>query len=200
MKIRRFLFLVCTLAGSVAGLSSVSAQTPPTDTAPPVTASPDPNGKSGSAGSNDNSRKPEIAPVTVQTTFVREEDGFVVWKVAPSGPAKIDVWISGVARCEGFDGADCGTITAGGPASFKQGNGHADQHLLIFQGFAKQGASCEVTNSIEYSVDSAATRQTVNGTYKCSGASTMGWTLFALFAAGAAGVAWVVHRKAEWER
>lgn len=139
-------------------------------------------------------------PVSVRKTFVAETVGHVSWKLAPSSPAKLDVWDAAAVKCEAFGGADCGDITSGGAGSFKQGNGNGEQYLLVYQPLTKDGESCKVTNTAEWAENDAAKRSSVTAAYECSGAPTMGWGLFALFATGAAGLAWVVQRKLSWSR
>ncbi len=61
----------------------------------------------------------------------------------------------------------------------------------------KDGESCKVKNTAEWQLvdDPNGERQSVDASYVCSGAPTMGWPLFGLFAAGALGMTWVARRK-----
>ena len=131
--------------------------------------------------------------VTVAKSFVSAADGVVTWRLEPNQPADLLVWDTGISGCEEHEGAACGDITAGGYGKFYATA--KGEYLLVTQEFKPDGDACKVTNTAEWATSDSEKRQTVTASYECSGASTMGWSLFALFATGAAGLAWVVQRK-----
>jgi len=117
----------------------------------------------------------------------------VTWRLEPNQPADLLVWDAGIGGCEEHEGAACGDITAGGYGKFYATA--KGEYLLLTQKFKSDGDACKVTNTAEWATSDSEKRQSVTASYECSGASTMGWSLFALFATGAAGLAWVVQRK-----
>ncbi|MBK7329030.1 MAG: hypothetical protein IPI85_08110 [Dehalococcoidia bacterium] len=131
--------------------------------------------------------------VTVAKSFVSAADGVVTWRLEPNQPADLLVWDTGISGCEEHEGAACGDITAGGYGKFYATA--KGEYLLLTQKFKSDGDACKVTNTAEWATSDSEKRQSVTASYECSGASTMGWSLFALFATGAAGLAWVVQRK-----
>lgn len=131
--------------------------------------------------------------VTVAKSFVSAADGVVTWRLEPNQPADLLVWDAGIGGCEEHEGAACGDITAGGYGKFYATA--KGEYLLLTQKFKSDGDACKVTNTAEWATSDSEKRQSVTASYECSGASTMGWSLFALFATGAAGLAWVVQRK-----
>lgn len=142
--------------------------------------------------------KPSGVVASVSKTFVSATDSEVTWKLAPDAAADLRVWDARAKGCEAFGGAKCGDIAEGGSGEFS--DKAKDQYLLVIQPFKKDGESCKVANTAEWAASESGKRSSVSASYECSGASTMGWGLFALFATGAAGVAWIVQRKIAWER
>lgn len=138
-------------------------------------------------------------PATVKKSFVKAEGGVVTWRLEPSSPANMVVRDVNAASCEGFAGAACGNIAAGGTGTFSSAGGN-DQHLLVTQPYKQDGESCSVKNTAEWSTDPTAStpHQSVDASYICSGAPTMGWRLFGLFAAGLLAMTWVARRKLQW--
>jgi hypothetical protein len=155
----------------------------------------------------DSAEAPKLPPATptpaakpsVKKTFVSDEEGLITWRLEPGAAVDLFVWDRTITGCEEHGGASCGEIASGGNGLFSA-SAKEQQYLLVSQKIEKKGDSCEVTNTAEFAPSPKEKPETVSATYKCSGASTMGWGLFALFAAGAASVAWVVHRKYEWQR
>jgi hypothetical protein len=131
----------------------------------------------------------------LKKTFVSAEDGVVTWRLELSEPGSGLVWDAEIFGCQEFGGAACGTILDGGPGEFTTGDG---QYLLVAQKFESDGESCSVKNVAEWAATDSDERQSVSANYECSGAPTMGWALFALFASGAVGLAFVVQRKYQW--
>lgn len=137
---------------------------------------------------------------TVSKTFVSAEDGYVTWRLAPTEAANLVVWDLSATKCEAFGGAECGDIASSGPGSFTGNPTASEQYLLVYQPYEVTGEACKVVNVAEWATSPSGERASVTASYECSGAPTMGWALFGLFAAGAASMAWVVQRKFAWSR
>jgi len=132
----------------------------------------------------------------ISKTFVTEKDGVVTWRIEPSVAADLQVWDARAVTCQEFGGAACGGIGAGDYGKF-----YADetgQYLLVTQPVEKEGDECAVTNTVEWSAEGSRERESTSATYKCSGASTMGWPLFGVLTAGMAGIGVYLHRKHRW--
>lgn len=134
----------------------------------------------------------------LKKSFVSAKDGIVTWRLELNMPGDVLVWDAGISNCEEFGGASCGKLLGGGPAWFVAKGDR--QYLLVTQKFEMDGESCGVKNTAEWAGNESDRRQSVTASYECSGAPTMGWELFGLFAAGAASMAWVVQRKFAWSR
>lgn len=133
----------------------------------------------------------------VKKTFVKADDSTVVWRIEPSTPADLLVWDLKAESCEEFGGAACGAIAKGGAGTFSSAS--KEQYLIVTQSYKKDGESCSVTNTAEWSAsNSTAKRQSVDASYICSGAPTMGWPLFGLFAAGVLAITLVARKKMQW--
>jgi hypothetical protein len=142
---------------------------------------------------------PTPSNVSVTKTFVSADDSVVTWKIAPSSAADLFVWDAVAAGCQGFGGADCGSLTAGGAGTFtSQPTG--DQYFLVAQDYTKDGDACEVSNTAAWAASLNGAQTSVSATYKCSGASTMGWGMFGIFVLSAVGMTWIVRRKSQWQR
>ncbi|MEO8538629.1 MAG: hypothetical protein ABI577_02735 [bacterium] len=139
------------------------------------------------------------APVTatVRKSFVSATDTEVTWRLQPSGASDLLVWDEAADGCEAFGGAACGGIGKGDYGKFYV-SAKDDQYLLVTQNYKKDGDACEVTNVAQWARDLEEKPDSVSATYKCSGASTMGWGLFGLFAISAVSLAWVVQKKTQW--
>lgn len=134
---------------------------------------------------------------SVKKTFVKADDSTVVWRIEPSTPADLLVWDLKAESCEEFGGAACGAIAKGGAGTFSSAS--KEQYLIVTQSYKKDGESCSVTNTAEWSAsNSTAKRQSVDASYICSGAPTMGWPLFGLFAAGVLAITLVARKKMQW--
>lgn len=142
------------------------------------------------AGASNTSTGPKVK---LTNSFVSAGETTVKWKVEPSDVRDVTVWNPAAVECEAFNGASCGNIGKGGSGTFSASG--PGQYLLITQPYELKDEQCEVTNVAEWIEGDATTRESVSGTYQCSGASTMGWGLFALFAAGAIGLAAMVRKK-----
>lgn len=142
-------------------------------------------------------REGSIGPeAAISKTFVAEKDGVVTWRIEPSVAANLQVWDAQAVTCQEFGGAACGDIAAGDYGKF-----YADetgQYLLVTQPVEKEGDECSVTNTVEWSAEDSRERDSTSATYKCSGASTMGWPLFGVLTAGMAGIGVYLHRRHRW--
>ncbi len=134
---------------------------------------------------------------TVKKTFVKADETTVTWKLQPSAGADLLVWDTKAESCEEFNGASCEGIAKGNAGGFSA-KGSKDQYLLVTQSYKKDGESCSVKNTAEWAPSAGGAKQSVEASYVCSGAPTMGWPLFALFIGGALGMAVVVRRKMRW--
>lgn len=144
-------------------------------------------------------KAPGIEPkVTVTKSFVKEDNGVVVWKIEPSAAADLLVWDANASSCQEFNGAACGGIGAGGYGKFYVTA--PGQYFLVEQKFEADGEKCEVSNTVEWGTDPIGPRESLTVTYQCSGAPAMGWYLLGLFGVFAVGVAWYVNRRLLWER
>lgn len=137
--------------------------------------------------------EPAAAAASVRKTFVSEDGEMVTWRLEPSSAADLLVWDEKAQGCTAHNGADCGDIAGKGSGKFFASE--PGQYLLVTQPFKKDGAKCEVENKAEWAGPDDDGRQSVEARYTCSGASTMGWPLYAFFLGGAASLAWVVQRK-----
>ena len=138
--------------------------------------------------------KPPSKDVKVTKTFVKANDTTVVWKIEPSEPADLLVWDLKAESCEAFGGAACGSVVDDDYGKFYASEGKG-QYFLVTQSYKKKGESCSVKNTVEWATPDSKQRSSTDASYVCSGAPTMGWPLFGLFAAGALAMTWVARRK-----
>jgi len=166
---------------------ATATATPTATASPTLTASPTPD-----------STKPPSKDVKVTKTFVKANDTTVVWKIEPSEPADLLVWDLQAETCEAAGGAACGGLVDDDYGKFYASEGEG-QYFLITQSYKKKGESCRVKNTVEWATPDSKKRNSTDATYVCSGAPTMGWPLFGLFATGALAMTWVARRKMQWQ-
>lgn len=136
---------------------------------------------------------------------VDEEGGVVTWiiRLVERGE-RIYVWDDAVETCQGFGGAICGGIGSDDdPGTFNPGQAN-DQHLVVTQSFSVEDGQCDdVANTVQWSTKRNTTpgdRESLTATYRCSGASVLGWPLLVVAFGVAASAAWVIHRRAPWRK
>ncbi len=188
----------CRTATCSATMPEQAATTTPAATVTPTaTPSPSPAPATASATASATPAAPPAAgAASLKKTFLSADDTTVRWKLEPSAPADMAVWDAKAESCEAFGGASCGAITTAGPGMFSASA--SSQYLVVTQSYSKDGESCSVKNTAEWAADPAGTRTAVDASYLCSGAPTMGWPLFTLFATGAVCISWAARRKLRW--
>lgn len=133
--------------------------------------------------------------------FVSDKNSVVTWKLRPSADGDLAVWDKQAEACQAFAGADCGGIGKGNGNDYGRFvKGGAGQYLLVTQSYKTKDGSCSVTNTGEFAAGPFDTKlkatDKVSATYRCSGATALGWPLLALSFLGAVAAAtWVVRRK-----
>jgi len=133
------------------------------------------------------------ATAKVTLTFIEAKDGVATWRLQPESPADLYVWDESADECLELNGAACGDIGKGSNGKFY--GDQKGQYFLITQSYKQDGESCSVTHTAQYSrPETPGERETLTGTYQCSGAPTLGtWGMLIAFV-GAVGAAWYVRR------
>lgn len=130
--------------------------------------------------------------------FVSEDSGVVTWRLRPSFDMDMLVWDWDAETCKGFGGAACGGVTSGDYGKFySTGSG---QYMEVTQRYTvEDGKKCMVTNTAAFATAPFTSPpqpgEKVTATYKCSGATAMGWPLLGVAFAGAVAAAWAINRK-----
>ena len=135
-------------------------------------------------------------PSRVVKEFYQQTNDYIVWKLSPVTNESYLVNDPSAAKCEAQGGSACGAIASGGKGQFAANT--PGQYLLIFQSYAISGGSCEVPNTAKWSTASGSGQ--VTATFRCSGATALGWPLLAVVFIAATGVAYTAHRSRQWKR
>ncbi|MGH2631914.1 MAG: hypothetical protein ACRDG3_00770 [Tepidiformaceae bacterium] len=140
---------------------------------------------------------PPRAQPSLTLDFVSATATQVTWRIGIKSPADVFLWDTAVQGCTGSGGASCGGIGANGvPGKFAAIAASADgQALLVTQAYTKNGDSCDVDNTVQWNTDGGAQRQSLAGSYTCSGTPALGLPLLGASFLAAIGVAWFVRRR-----
>lgn len=149
-----------------------SASAPPTST-------PKPSGQPG-----------------ITKEFFEQTNEFIVWKLSPKTDADYVLWDEFATLCEERDGAACGDIPNGGYGKFYAHT--PGQYLLVSQPYTVKEGTCEVENHAKWT--SGEKDGEVEATFRCSGATVLGWPLLAVVFIAATGIAYTAHRSRRWKR
>ena len=153
-------------------------------------------GSSGSDGEDDHrSPTPTARAAGVQLDFVNDDGHAVTWKIRPADGRGYTVVHNNAHGCAASNGASCAPGSSGAGGHFASNS--QSQFVLVTQPYEAKGAICEVPASVDWTADDGQ-HGTVSGTYKCSGATALGWPLLAIAFTAAVAVALEVRRRSAW--